>query len=135
MKILEVSLSEQTVTKLEAVSRRLGPQPEDLVRVSVEDKLSQLDEDFQSAADYARTPNCTAVWPDALPDARTGVGSGRAGDFPIGWRSRCADYGALESAVAQPAMTFDQADLYPTLSQKAVALTYSLIENTLHRLS
>jgi hypothetical protein len=57
MKILEVSLSEQTVTKLEAAARRLGLQPEDLVRVSVEDKLSQLDEDFQSAADYVMRKN------------------------------------------------------------------------------
>lgn len=57
MKTLEVSLSEQTVTKLEAAARRLGLQPEDLVRVSVEDKLSQLDEDFQSAADYVMHKN------------------------------------------------------------------------------
>jgi death-on-curing protein len=46
-----------------------------------------------------------------------------------GGRPGVHDYGALESAVAQPAMTFDQADLYPTLAQKAAALTYSLIQN------
>jgi death on curing protein len=39
------------------------------------------------------------------------------------------DQGALESAVAQPQMTFDQIDLYPTLSAKAAALAYSLIQN------
>jgi death on curing protein len=39
------------------------------------------------------------------------------------------DQGALESAVAQPQMTFDQVDLYPTLSAKAAALAYSLIQN------
>jgi death on curing protein len=32
------------------------------------------------------------------------------------------DRGALESAVAQPHMTFDQIDLYPTLAAKAAAL-------------
>jgi death-on-curing protein len=39
------------------------------------------------------------------------------------------DVGALESAVAQPRMTFDGADLYPTLVEKAAALGFSLIEN------
>lgn len=39
------------------------------------------------------------------------------------------DRGALESAVAQPRMTFEQIDLYPTLAAKAAALGYSLIQN------
>jgi death on curing protein len=39
------------------------------------------------------------------------------------------DRGAQESAVAQPRMTFDQIDLYPTLATKAAALGYSLIQN------
>lgn len=39
------------------------------------------------------------------------------------------DFGALESALAQPKMTFEGADLYPTLADKAVALGYSLINN------
>ncbi len=37
------------------------------------------------------------------------------------------DLGALEAAVAQPRMTFDGQDLYPTLAEKAAALGYSLI--------
>lgn len=36
---------------------------------------------------------------------------------------------ALESALAQPQMTFDSADLYPTLADKAAALGYALIKN------
>jgi len=36
---------------------------------------------------------------------------------------------ALESALAQPRMTFGGADLYPTLVEKAAALGYSLIAN------
>lgn len=36
---------------------------------------------------------------------------------------------ALESALAQPQMTFDSADLYPTLVDKAAALGYTLIKN------
>jgi len=39
------------------------------------------------------------------------------------------DLGALESAVAQPRITFDGAELYPTLVEKASALGFSLIEN------
>ena len=39
------------------------------------------------------------------------------------------DLGALESALAQPRMTFGNADLYPTLEEKATALGFSLISN------
>jgi death-on-curing protein len=37
--------------------------------------------------------------------------------------------GGLESAIAQPRMTFDGSDLYPTIAEKASALGYSLIQN------
>ena len=37
--------------------------------------------------------------------------------------------GALESALAQPHMTFGGQDLYPTLVEKAAALGFSLIRN------
>ncbi len=39
------------------------------------------------------------------------------------------DLGALESALAQPRMTFDGVDLYPELAEKAAALGFSLIQN------
>ena len=39
------------------------------------------------------------------------------------------DLGALESAVAQPRMTFEGDDLYPDLVTKAAALGFSLIQN------
>jgi death-on-curing protein len=39
------------------------------------------------------------------------------------------DMGALESAVAQPRMTFGGAELYPTPIEKASALGFSLIQN------
>jgi|SRR5687768_13385299 death on curing protein len=39
------------------------------------------------------------------------------------------DLNALESAVAQPRMTFGGADLYPTIVEKAAALGFSLIQN------
>jgi len=36
---------------------------------------------------------------------------------------------SLDSAVAQPMMTFDGKDLYPTLAAKAGALAHSIIQN------
>ena len=39
------------------------------------------------------------------------------------------DRGGLESAVAQPRMTFDGHDLYPSISEKAAALGHGLIQN------
>ena len=39
------------------------------------------------------------------------------------------DLGALESAVAQPRMTFGGEDLYPGLAEQAAALGFSLIKN------
>ena len=39
------------------------------------------------------------------------------------------DQGALESAIAQPSMTFSGDDLYPTLEEKVAALGFSLINN------
>jgi len=39
------------------------------------------------------------------------------------------DLGALESAVAQPRMSFGGRDLYPSLVEKAAALCFSLVKN------
>ena len=39
------------------------------------------------------------------------------------------DIGALESALAQPKMTFDKKELYQTLQEKAAALAFSLSSN------
>lgn len=39
------------------------------------------------------------------------------------------DIGSLESAIAQPRMTFNGNELYPTIVEKASALGFSLIQN------
>jgi len=39
------------------------------------------------------------------------------------------DLGALESAINQPYVTFDQQDLYPDLISKAAAICFSLVMN------
>ena len=46
-----------------------------------------------------------------------------------GGSSGIRDRGLLESALAQPKMTFGGQDLYPTLVDKAAALGFSLIKN------
>ncbi len=46
-----------------------------------------------------------------------------------GGSSGLRDLGALESAISQPRMTFEGADLYPDLVSKAAALGFSLIMN------
>ena len=40
-----------------------------------------------------------------------------------------SNLGALESALAQPQMTFAGEDLYPTITHKAAALGFSIINN------
>jgi len=46
-----------------------------------------------------------------------------------GGASGVRDFGALESALAQPEMTFGGEDLYPGLIEKAAALAFSLCMN------
>lgn len=41
------------------------------------------------------------------------------------------DKGLLDSALAQPQMTFAGEELYPSLAEKAVALSFSLVLNHL----
>jgi death on curing protein len=45
-----------------------------------------------------------------------------------GGASGIRDFGALESAIAQPKATFGGVDLYPTLIEKAAALGFSLVQ-------
>ena len=45
-----------------------------------------------------------------------------------GGASGSRDFGALESAIAQPKATFGGVDLYPTLVEKAAALGFSLVQ-------
>ncbi|MGH9364044.1 MAG: type II toxin-antitoxin system death-on-curing family toxin [Thermoanaerobaculia bacterium] len=46
-----------------------------------------------------------------------------------GGRAGLRDRGALEAAVARPAMTFGGEDLYPDIPAKAAALMHSLVMN------
>jgi death-on-curing protein len=47
----------------------------------------------------------------------------------FGGASRILDIGKVESAVAQPRITFGGQELYPTLEEKATAIAYSLMTN------
>jgi len=46
-----------------------------------------------------------------------------------GGASGIRDFGALESAIAQPKATFGGVDLYPTLVEKAAGLGFSLVQD------
>jgi death-on-curing protein len=76
-----------------------------------------------------RTRSCTGVWRDAVchPLGEV-VDLHRRLLQATGGTSRIRDFGALESAVAQPKATFGGVDLYPTLVEKAVALCFSLVQ-------
>ena len=50
----------------------------------------------------------------------------------IGGAPGIRNLGALESAIAQPKATFDGADLYPTLVEKAAALCFALVDEQEH---
>ena len=47
----------------------------------------------------------------------------------FGGTSGIHDQNALESALAQPKMTFEGKEIYPSVAEKAAALCYSLINN------
>ncbi len=46
-----------------------------------------------------------------------------------GGSSGIRDVGGLESALAQPRMTFDGEELYPTIVEKAASMGFSIIQN------
>ena len=52
MKTLEVNLPEPTASRLEDAAQRLGVSPEDLLRISVEEKLAHLYDSFQEAFEH-----------------------------------------------------------------------------------
>ena len=57
MKMLEVNLPEQTAAKLKEAAERLHISPEELLVLSIQEKLAQLDIEFQQTADYVLTKN------------------------------------------------------------------------------
>jgi antitoxin FitA len=57
METLEVHLPEQTISKLKEAAERLSISPEELLILSVEEKLAQLDVEVQQATDYVLTKN------------------------------------------------------------------------------
>ena len=57
MKTLEVQLPEQTASRLEEAAERLNVSPEELLLLSVEEKLAQLDAEFRASSDYVLKKN------------------------------------------------------------------------------
>lgn len=57
MKTLEINLPEETASRLDAAAEKLGITPEDLLVMSVQEKLARLDADFRAAAEYVVNKN------------------------------------------------------------------------------
>jgi len=57
MKTLEVKIPEPTASRLEDAAHRLGVSPEDLLRISLEEKLSRLDDSFRDAVEHVVSKN------------------------------------------------------------------------------
>ncbi|QQS45195.1 MAG: DNA-binding protein [Acidobacteriota bacterium] len=57
METLEVKLKDQTAARLEEAAERLGLTLEQLLEISVEEKLARLDKDFLDAAQYVLDKN------------------------------------------------------------------------------
>ena len=76
-----------------------------------------------------RTPNFIGGSPSALSYPQRNVKLHRRIIAQSGGAPGVLNLSALESALAQPQMTFGGNDLYPTLVEKAAALGYSLIQN------
>ncbi|HXG68412.1 MAG TPA: DNA-binding protein [Blastocatellia bacterium] len=57
MKTVEVELTKQVAARLQEAAKKLGITLEELLQVSVEEKLARLDSDFQAAADYVLSKN------------------------------------------------------------------------------
>jgi hypothetical protein len=57
MKTIEINLQEPTASRVEEAARRLGIAPEELLRISVEEKLARLDDAFRDALDAVVAKN------------------------------------------------------------------------------
>ena len=57
MATLEIKLPDQTAARLQEAAQKLGVSPAELLCISLEEKLVQLNVDFQAAARYVLAKN------------------------------------------------------------------------------
>ena len=57
MTSFKVDLPESTASRLEEAAQRLGVSLDDLIRISVEEKLARLDDSFRNAAEEVISKN------------------------------------------------------------------------------
>jgi hypothetical protein len=57
MKVLKLQLPEQTASKLQEAAERLSVSPEELSILSIEEKLTQLEDEFRRSAEYVIQKN------------------------------------------------------------------------------
>ena len=57
MNTVEFELPAETASRLESAAQKIGLSANDLLRISVEEKLAQLDQSFQQAAEQVISKN------------------------------------------------------------------------------
>jgi len=123
MTAITIPLSEDRLARLQELAGRIGISPEELARAGLEDWLAQLREDFRGCRPRSAKER-RALPPASLMRYLTL-------DEVLELHQLCLEQsggaegvrvlGLLESAVAQPLMTFEGMELYPTVVDKAMA--------------
>ena len=127
-----IELPQAQSEKLSAEAQRLGVEPRELARALVIDVLNREAADFRAAAAARAAQERRALSPPRLMrylSLSEVIELHRLVISTSGGFHGVRDFGGLESAVAQPRMSFGGEDLYPTLVEKAAALCFSLVSN------
>lgn len=57
MESLRIDLTEELANQLKSAANKLGIQPEELIQIGIQEKLEQLDQEFQQASTYVLRKN------------------------------------------------------------------------------
>jgi len=57
MESLTIDLTEDLANRLKSAANKLGIQPKELVQIGIQEKLEQLEQEFQQASDYVLNKN------------------------------------------------------------------------------
>ena len=128
MTTLNISLSEEPLQRLQELAREAGIAPEEFLRESVERWLAAKPPlDFEQAAAYVFRKKRGTLSKTGLMRYVTITEIVRLHQIALeqsGGADGIRDPGAIESAIAQPAMSFGGMELYPTLAEKAAVLCF-----------
>ena len=57
MESLTIDLTKDLANRLKSAANKLGIQPKELVQIGIQEKLEQLEQEFQQASDYVLNKN------------------------------------------------------------------------------